>query len=228
MKNSQKSFAPIALIIILVILAGGGYFLLSQKSKVESQKEEAKIEQNVVAETQEQTPTAKVESQAVMEETADWKTYRNEEYGFEFRYPQNWEVNQCESQCVKNLNFDFLHISNIEAIALARKSKYPEPPSLIDIGIKKTNKDLISWLNLWNGGASEIINNPLELDHLRPDSAIQFQGWGRYGESVGGNAYAFRKKDFNFFISPENFDHNTIVKGILSTFKFTPLQLPPK
>jgi len=27
-------------------------------------------------------------------DTADWKTYRNEEYGFEFRYPQYYSVNK--------------------------------------------------------------------------------------------------------------------------------------
>ena len=25
-------------------------------------------------------------------ETADWKTYRNEDFGLEFKYPENWEV----------------------------------------------------------------------------------------------------------------------------------------
>lgn len=28
----------------------------------------------------------------IADETSDWKTYRNEEYGFEFKYPANWEV----------------------------------------------------------------------------------------------------------------------------------------
>ncbi|KPJ56793.1 hypothetical protein AMJ49_03930 [Parcubacteria bacterium DG_74_2] len=28
----------------------------------------------------------------VKDETADWKTYRNEEYGFEIKYPSTWEV----------------------------------------------------------------------------------------------------------------------------------------
>ena len=27
-----------------------------------------------------------------LDETANWKTYRNEEYGFEFKYPNNWSI----------------------------------------------------------------------------------------------------------------------------------------
>ncbi|MEY4731871.1 MAG: hypothetical protein RL681_817 [Candidatus Parcubacteria bacterium] len=30
-------------------------------------------------------------------DTASWQTYRNEEYGFEFRYPGDWEINSMVS-----------------------------------------------------------------------------------------------------------------------------------
>ena len=33
-------------------------------------------------------------------DTSDWKTYRNEEYGFEFRYPGNWRISYDKSDGV--------------------------------------------------------------------------------------------------------------------------------
>ena len=58
----NNGFSKILVLIILIILIGGGYFGWQYFG---APKEEVK------------------------DETADWKTYRNEEYGFEFKYPEN-------------------------------------------------------------------------------------------------------------------------------------------
>ncbi|MBU2635386.1 hypothetical protein KJ841_02860 [Patescibacteria group bacterium] len=37
-------------------------------------------------------PEEEMKGEVVKDETTDWKTYRNEEYGFEIKYPANWHV----------------------------------------------------------------------------------------------------------------------------------------
>jgi len=34
----------------------------------------------------------KAPEEKIIDETADWQTYRNEEYGFEIKYPKDWKV----------------------------------------------------------------------------------------------------------------------------------------
>ena len=74
---TNQAFSKIWIIVIaLVILTGGiltwQYWWVS--------KEEVK------------PPEIKVPEEVIEEETANWKTYRNEEYGFEIKYPTDWKV----------------------------------------------------------------------------------------------------------------------------------------
>ncbi len=72
MKNLQKGFVvPLIIAIIAVLAIGGGIYYSKNKSKISSNT-----------------------SQGVVKETADWKTYSNNKYGFEFKYPPTWYMSE--------------------------------------------------------------------------------------------------------------------------------------
>jgi len=73
MKNNQKGFANVVLIGVLVILIGiGGYFVLKEK----------------------QSPVVQQVPITSAGEIANWKTYTNTQYGFEFKYPETYSYNE--------------------------------------------------------------------------------------------------------------------------------------
>ena len=85
---NQKGFANIILIVVIVaIVAVGGYFIFSKKSgPITQQPTPTHTETTVPTKTPvSPTPTPK-------DETANWKTYTNAQYGFEFKYPVDHKI----------------------------------------------------------------------------------------------------------------------------------------
>ncbi len=68
--NKKQGFSSILGIIIILIIVAGGIYWFSQNKSV------API-----------SPT-----DLISVDTSDWQTYRNEKYGFELKYPKDWEI----------------------------------------------------------------------------------------------------------------------------------------
>ncbi|MFA5026150.1 MAG: PsbP-related protein [Candidatus Shapirobacteria bacterium] len=84
-------------ITTLVLLASLGLVVSGCIKKPVAQP----VNQNTNANTNVATTTAASSSRALAEEeidTSNWRTYRNEEYGFEFKYPGEWVVFDYENK----------------------------------------------------------------------------------------------------------------------------------
>ena len=93
MKNLQKGFVvPVLLGIIVLLVIGGGVYIYKNKKLEAPATVETGTQptDRVQQQTNTKTPPANTQTNSQVE-TSNWKTYIDSEYGFEFKYPEDWK-----------------------------------------------------------------------------------------------------------------------------------------
>jgi hypothetical protein len=174
---NQKGFTNILLIVIVISLVGTGvYFALVKKQEP--------VPQQIT--------------------TKDWKTYRNEKYGFEVKYPSEWQVQEDYGRAASD--FEFTGPVSISAGEQDNFGIQITPGS--DGSIEFKNFDELSTDEYWGAGRAEKI----EINGV---PALRVNNPEYYRCSIN----FLHKKEYNKLFAVSCAD-TSIQKEILSTFKF--------
>lgn len=205
----KKSSLPVLLVVLLVVLIGGSFLLGKSLSSPKIVKPPVVSEispipkvTTIISPVTETTPGAEI--------PVDWKTYRNEKYGFEFRYPTEWIASADKVQSV-DYKADHGLLEGADFFITIN----PTNKQTLEQISEQTKKDQpnahISKLEFLGFDALLVsIPSNQEMGQYWPSKTIYFE--------KEGNTYSLTSETYG----PKMDLYRILLDQILSTFKFLP------
>lgn len=171
----------VLLVLLFVLVIGGAYYFGKQKGSISTVTQSSP------------SPLASIPTN----ETANWKTYSNNKYGFSFSYPEEFNVvvkNDTEAQFLLNIISDSEEY-DLDIDSIERSGKYP-------LGTQPESS------KIFNGNTWETL------------PSIPFCDAGMCTNTLLMYQYTGKKYRYDFiFRNPTDLTSSS--EEILSTFKFT-------
>ncbi len=168
--------------IALVVVGAAVYLGLSQAPTQEQQK------QGGQGMREEQQPVATLPEPTSPEiDTSDWKTYRNEKYGFEVRYPNDWQLSPYSDEGEQiffpiggldpyspNARGDEYWITVVRIVAIAGVKDKPAEEAIKTI-LERTKRNALREEVLYLPNVSISVHKRIEFNDL--DSRIELSAF---------------------------------------------------
>lgn len=216
--TSNAGFGLIGIIITLAIIAligGGGLYLKEQQSQKNDVQIGAQAEQQAKAlkqkiESQDKKALEAASSSTVSAktppltassttDTSNWKTYRNENYWFEVRYPPSWRMEALVTRAYYTEPDEYIFYGEANQIILEIVLSYPGPR---DSAYKYNSYEIITGVQAGVEELKDSIRFTFLFDEKNPPP----KHWS-YGSNITG-----------YFT---NFTEKQLILKAISTFKFT-------
>ena len=215
---------------LAVALAGVlGYQKLTQSELISALPKTSPIvvSQPVVNQLVVKQPEGNQSAITTSDETTEWKTYRNEQYGFEMQYPNDWTKKTAYDVPYGYVTFAKYDPSQEKRVGF--EDEETEPAYVISVSVFHNLKGVSLRDYVLQGGGGFISEKDFTYTEIAGQQAIKIEARIAGGTQSGPNAtiiVAYKEKFYTlnysgFAHSETHYKFIDIYNQMLSTFKFT-------